>query len=340
MLLRVVVYSTDLELSQLEKDLKVTRRSAYAAGTKRNHLTQWRSYLAFCLYFEFNPVPATSHLICLYCQFLSRSITPQSIRNYLSGVKLLHVMGGFEFPSLQSFDIKVTLKGIEKLAKHTPNRAPPVTPDILSRITAVSDLDDPFEVSVLCAFLFSFFLIARVSNIVPASASAFSKETHLCRGDIHRTPQGLLVVFKWTKTIQCNERRLLLPLLSMKGSPLCPVAMFDRMCQLLPAPKLAPAFISSAHSSKGIFKSISKAQFIALFRSKLALAGVSHPSLYRGHSFRRGAASFAFHCGVSGDLIQVFGDWASDAYKVYLEFSLSSKLRVADTMRSRILVLK
>ena len=131
----------------------------------------------------------------------------------------------------------------------------------------------------------------------------------------------------------------MLPLLSMDGSPLCPVAMFDRMCRLRPAPAHAPAFINSV-SHKGHYKAISKTQFIAFFWSKLTRAGVSHPKLYRGHSFRRGAASFAFHCGVSGDLIQVFGDWASDAYKVYLEFSLSSKLRVADTMRSRILLLK
>ena len=63
----------------------------------------------------------------------------------------MHFFIEFLFP--QSFDVKVTLKGLAKIAKHTPHRAPPVTPDILSRILAVSDLEDPFEVSVLCAVL-------------------------------------------------------------------------------------------------------------------------------------------------------------------------------------------
>lgn len=43
-------------------------------------------------YFRFDPIPATLDTVCLYVQFLSRTLTPPSIRNnYLSGVKLLHL---------------------------------------------------------------------------------------------------------------------------------------------------------------------------------------------------------------------------------------------------------
>ena len=64
-------------------------------------------------------------------------------------------------------------------------------------------------------------------------------------------------------------------------------------------------------------------------RRRLSLAGVSLAYTYRGHSFRRGGANWAFQCGVPGELIQVFGDWSSEAYKSYLEFALPAKLRVA-----------
>ena len=150
----------------------------------------------------------------------------------------------------------------------------------------------------------------------------------MCRGDIFTAEVGLLVLFKWTKTIQCNERRLLLPLVPIKGSPLCPVAMFQRMCELVPAPSNAPAFIFD-FSRKGGYLSVSKNQFVSFLRSKLSLAGVTHSFLYRGHSFRRGAASFAFNCGVPRELIQVFGDWSSDSYKSYLEYSLAARFKVA-----------
>ena len=71
----------------------------------------------------------------------------------------------------------------------------------------------------------------------------------------------------------------------------------------------------------------------------LSHIGIPHADRYRGHSFRRGAASWAFSCGVPGELIQLYGDWSSDSYKLYLEFSLKSKLALATQLRSTIVSL-
>ena len=115
----------------MRKDLKKTRRAAYAAGTRKNHRTQWKAYLSFCLYFDLPYLPASLDTVCLYCQFLSRSMTPQSVRNYLSGVKLLHVVTGFDFPFYETFELRLTLRGLDRIHRHLPSRAPPVTPDLL-----------------------------------------------------------------------------------------------------------------------------------------------------------------------------------------------------------------
>ena len=40
-------------------------------------------------------------------------MTPPSIRNYLCGVKLLHVTLGYSFPNLSSHEIQATLQGID-----------------------------------------------------------------------------------------------------------------------------------------------------------------------------------------------------------------------------------
>ena len=72
---------------------------------------------------------------------------------------------------------------------------------------------------------------------------------------------------------------------------------------------------------------LSQARFIAEFRQAILAAAVPDASSFRGRSFRRGAASWAFNHGVPGELIQIYGDWASDAYKAYLEFSIESHLR-------------
>jgi len=60
--------------------------------------------------------------------------------------------------------------------------------------------------------------------------------------------------------------------------------------------------------------------------------GVPHPTQFRGHSICRGGATWAFQNGVPGELIQIYGDWASDAYKCYLEFLDEAKLQVAPEM--------
>ena len=129
----------------------------------------------FCLYFSFDFLPATVDTVCLFSQFLSRSLTPASVRNYLSGFKFLHVPLGHDFPSLRTFSIRITLRGIDRMVLHCPTRAPPVTPSILFSLIQLSCRVDssPEYITFLCAFLFAFFLMARISNIVPLSTRSF-----------------------------------------------------------------------------------------------------------------------------------------------------------------------
>ena len=62
-----------------------------------------------------------------------------------------------------------------------------------------------------------------------------------------------------------------------------------------------------------------------------------NPDLYSSHSFRRGGgASWAFKSQIPGELIQLHGDWASDAYKKYLEVPMSTRLLVPFKMTQSI----
>ena len=112
---------------------------AYAEGTHKNYRTQWRAYLYFCFYFGFTPLPASLEAVCLYCQFLSCSMTTQLVRTYLSGVKYLHVSIGFDFPFYEApQELKLTLRGLDCMVKHAPLRAPPVTPSLLRALVQCS----------------------------------------------------------------------------------------------------------------------------------------------------------------------------------------------------------
>ena len=101
------------------------------------------------------------------------------------------------------------LRGLDRLAQHVPNRAPPVNQHILFQLVSLVDFTNPVEVTFMSAFLCTLFLIARVLNIVPSTVSSFQPSMHLCRSDIVPTSTGLVVLFKHMKTIQLGKRRLL-----------------------------------------------------------------------------------------------------------------------------------
>ena len=101
---------------------------------------------------------------------------------------------------MKDFILSLTLRGITRNALDTPRRAPPVTPSILLSISHVLDCEgDPRSSTLFCAFVVTFYLMARLANIVPKSAKSFDPRRHLTRGDVAVTSHGLLVTFKCTK---------------------------------------------------------------------------------------------------------------------------------------------
>ena len=158
----------------------------------------------------------------------------------------------------------------------------------------------------------------------------------LLLGSVRRHHDMLLVTFDRTKTIQFGSRVLQVPLLAIPDSPICPIQWFDRMVQLTPYSSASdPLF---AIVDKGHLLPMSKAWFLARFRDLLGRAGISSPSDFSCPSFRRGGASWAFRAGLPGELIQIYGDWSSDCYKLYIDIAMDSKYMFARNITHSLLV--
>ena len=258
-----------------------------------------------------------------YVQFLSRSLKPPSVRNYLSGVKMLHILHGLPFSHSENALLQLQLRGISRLNPHVPVRAIPVTPDILLAFHRLMDDEDSLHRCVWACSLFLFYLMARLGSILPTSTST-PKTKFLTRKRVNFSIQGLLVTLLHTKTIQFGKRRLHMPLLRM-DSILCPVQAYSKAVSGVTGSR-GPAFVFFKNTK---LQWLTTSKFIRTFRAVLSSGGIPHASSFTGHSFRRGGASWAFQAGVPGELIQICGDWASDAYKIYLEFSMDNKLDLA-----------
>ena len=290
----------------------------------------------FCIYFNLVAFPAQLDPVEAYIVFLSRTFaTVQSIKCYVSTIRFYHVLYQFAFPDVSCLQVQLLLKGLKKVLLHTPKQALPITPPILLKIFSLLDLNSPFHVTLWSSYLLAFYLFARKYNLVPISHAAFNPRMHLQRRDILICDTGLIVTLKWSKTIQCAERILTIPVSAFPGSPLCPVWAFQRMCTMVPAPPEAPAIVLY---TTGGWVPIIHSQFTQMLRYFLQKAGFN-PLVYSGHSFRRGGATWAFQLGVPGELIQLHGDWKSDAYKQYIKASFSTKLSVTSAFSRSIYAL-
>ena len=326
-----VLSFTGAECDLLRRECRQTQQSAFAKGTRENIGTHWRSFIMFCLYFELVFLPASLDTVCVYVQFLSRSFCSMtSVRNYLHGVKLLHLFAGVMFPCAESFELKLLLRGLDRVHPHAPRQALAITPNVLLKIYKFVNLNDPLHVACWSAYLIAFFLMLRKSNLVPTSWNKFVLKKQLSRGDILVCDAGLLVNMYWSKTNQFGHRILRIPVASIPSCNLCPLTAYRRLLSIMTVQDNMPAFTYRPRNCVTSYK------FIRVLRQLLTKAGFQ-ADCFTGHSFRRGGASFAFQAGVPGEMIKLIGDWKSNAYLGYLDFSFESKFAVGVSMRNKII---
>lgn len=254
-----------------------------------------------------------------------------SIRNYLSGVKLIHILVDQNSPQFGAVDLKLALRGMARLKPHTPKQALPITPDLLLKFANILDLSNPFLAVFWCLSVFAFFLMARKSNLVPNTANSFDHKKQLCNRDIFLSHDCVLVRLKWSKTNQFGKRTLNIPLVAIPKSRLCPVRAYRNMKRLVPGGKPSDPVFSLPSSKKLVPFNYTHLQ--CTLRKCLEIIGLD-PIAYSSHSFRRGGATTAFRAKVPPELIQLQGDWRSDAYKRYLQFDLGDRALVSAGMAS------
>ena len=161
----------------------------------------------------------------------------------------------------------------------------------------------------------------------------FDGSKQLCRSDVLVCENGLLVQFRWSKTIHFGGRVLLVPVLAIPNSPLYPQRAFVNMLKLVPAQDSDPAFGLNVGRR---YHPISYEILQKFIKSSVARLGLD-PGLFSSHSLRRAGASWAFKAQVPGELIKIQGDLASETYLHYLEFSLSERCQVAQRMTMEIM---
>ena len=197
------------------------------------------------------------------------------------------------FAAAGSVELKLTLKGLKRVKQHMVRRAAPLSPQLLSWVHDMLDLSKPVDAVLWARVLLAFFTLSRKSNLVVTGNKKFDRSKQLCRSDVLVCENGLLVQFRWSKTIQYGGRVLLIPVLSIPNSPLCPLAAYTNMLRLVPAQGSEPAFGVNVDST---YHPVTYQMLQRFIKTSVAKLGLD-PGLFSSNSLRRAGASRAFRPG-------------------------------------------
>ena len=168
-----------------------------------------------------------------------------------------------------------------------------------------------------------FFLFLRKSNLVP-EARVHDPLHQISRQDIKLDRDVMIVNIKWSKTIQFSQRKLQLPMIVDRSSVIYPVRWLLIMLQRIPARGQHNLFSFNKNNTVLL---ITYRDLTIQMRSWLKDIGIQEPKRFTSHSMRRGGITHAFENDIPGATIKILGDWASSAYKRYIDLTVETRLK-------------
>ena len=253
---------------------------------------------------------------------MSITVSYGHLKHLLSALKFYHLAKGFKYPE-HDFDINNTLHGLKRKLARTPNQALPLTPAIMRAMFSRLNMDDLRDRALWCSYLISFYCLFRKANSVPKSAKSVDLKKTLLRRNIavDEATNTVYVYVSFSKTIQFGNKYLVIPIPGNSDEAMDPVRHIQALFDGVDCSPVSPAF----SFSDGRF--ITYSTFTTRLKKLLILAGYD-PSLYSGHSFRRGGATLLYRLGASILQIQISGDWSTQCFARYLYVSEDEKREV------------
>ena len=258
--------------------------------------------------------PISIPMFCLFIAYLyDLKYAASTVNTYVSALSYSHKLSGYPDPSKASVVVQM-LKGYGKLHARLDSRLPITIPICISCCNLLRYYhcqNTRFLCFRPCAAL-QFFGFLRVGEITFSATTPRPIQIHQLKklvNDAHEVV-GFKIEFLNFKH-SYNQPPFYLVI--SPQSTFCPV-------------KILPQFLSARGDSQGALfiqddgSPVSRSCFSAQLSSALKLCGLN-PSVYKGHSFRIGAASHAAERGLSDAQIRILGRWKSNAFLKYIRVS-------------------
>ena len=306
-------------LGQLQANNILTQGFRFAVNTARNIISYIRTFFYFCVFFNLQPLPASATSLCYFAELMAITVSYGHIKNILSSIKYLHASYNLTYPE-NDFGLDTTLEGLKKKLARTPFQVLPITPSILRRLFKLLDLEKTEDLALWVSFLTALYCLFRKKNVCP-EASEPTREKTLRRKhiEVDRASNIVYIYCNFSKTNQFGASDLVIPVPGNSDPSLDLVRHMSALLSRVQADPDDPAFTYS--SAKFVHYKL----FTDRLKSLLARAGLD-PSLYSGHSFKRGGASFLYQVGGSVLQIMASRNWSSSCFTRYLFLTEEERL--------------
>ena len=315
-----------MDVSELDAAVSSAVGAAWSSNTLSTRNSQWRKYLQFCSETDQTPLPADIQAVVRFLVYLGRTCKYSTINNYLSAVISLHKFYGYDVSFRDSFLVKLVMRGLKSQLGDQKTQMQPLTIQQLQLIydTCVLTQEDQL---MWCVIILSFRSLLRKSNIVPDTLTKWGHV--LRRKDVIFHDWGIMLMVRSTKTLQCREYVLEIPVYKVANPAFCAVKAVRDHFQLTPSgSEEDPLFLRN--STKGLTPVLYK-DVLAFLKKSVQEIGLQ-PQEYGTHSLRRAGVGFLHGLGVPLQDLMSMGDWHSLAVLDYLITPVSRKKDIQGTV--------
>ena len=300
--------------NSLENIAHLLFKASIAPATAATYSRMLSHYGQFCnIHFPgMHLFPSTQNMVSQFiAKLFLQNLSPSTIASYLSAISFAHKAHNISDPT-DDFIIKKILKGVQNIRGHSDTRLP-ITGTILRKLidSLPKVITSPHHHVMLKAmFLLAFYAFLRIGEITVKC----KRETKVLQftdvtfryGD-NKMLEGVDIILKNYK--HCDHPKTIFLPHDMSNN-YCPVKALQEYCSIAQH-KTGPLFCFPCGSP------VTHSYFSNCLKSALAFNNLD-PKLYKGHSFRIGAATAAAAKNVPVSVIQTMGRWKSDAFKHYI----------------------
>jgi len=252
------------------------------------------------------------------------------MKQYLAGIKSYQLDLGIDCKAFYDPRLERTIKGIKR-DHDEPNRRErtPLTRPLLLQILLCITPTSYENLVIRAAFTLAFAGFLRVGEFTYKEADrelgpSFSK-WYLTKGSIRLHHSGAFMELNLPSSKTDPFRKGIKLTIAACHDSGCPVRAMKAFLAIdTHRPKHAPLFCHGQLAQQAFTREhvVQKLQELAI------TAGLGRGS-WSGHSFRRGAATWAAEIGITENEIQTLGRWRSDAYKAYIEYTRKEQLSLS-----------